>query len=208
MSASVTRVVSSDGWMRPGRVHHQRDALQVHPHRGVAGGAVERHQVARLRRVVRAVVGSQHQLQLARPARVIRAAHQLHVLGAQVARHRVLDRHRVGERRRACGAAERAAHEQPREAAEPGERQEPAASRVGRAVLGSRSACATRASPARSPSTRARPRWQAPCCRGRPRRTPRRRRAARTGATSVGFRISRPLDSVRASGFGRGRPWA
>ena len=185
-----------------GRVHDQRDALQVHPHRCVAGGAVEPHQVARLRRVVRAVVRRQHQLQLARPARVIRATHQLHVLGAQVVRHRVLDGHRIGER------GERVARPSAPPTSNHAKLPRPASVRNRRRPGSGGPASALErvrqtSTPGRSPSTRVRRRWPVPCSRARRRRTPRRRRAARTGATSVGFRISRPLDSVRASRFDR-----
>ncbi len=121
-------------------IHDQRDALQVHPHRRVAGRAVEPHQVARLGRVVRTVVRREHELQLTRPAGVERAPDQLHVLGSQVARHRVLDGARIGERERAGGSTERTADEEPREAAEPREGEEPPATRVGLCLLRATSA--------------------------------------------------------------------
>ncbi len=117
------------------RVHHQRDTLKVHPHRRMAGRAVEADEIAGLRGVVRAVVRREHQLELPGPAGMVGAADQLHVLGSEVARHRVLDRTGVGQRERARGTSERTAGEEPREAPEPREREEPAPSRVGGSVL-------------------------------------------------------------------------
>ena len=74
---------------------------------------------------------------------MIRAPDELHVLGTEVVRHRVLDRTRIGERERARRAAERTADDEPREPAEPRERQEPAPARVGRVSPETRDACAT-----------------------------------------------------------------
>ena len=80
-SARVTRSSESEAHDDARAVHHQGDPLQVHPDARVARARVLRHQGERLERVVRAVERGEQQLQVAGPALVVRALHELHVLG-------------------------------------------------------------------------------------------------------------------------------
>ena len=116
-------------------------------------------------------------------------------------------RHRIGEGERTRRAAERAADEEPREPAEPRERQEPAPTRVGRILR--------RRGP-RAPDERGHPDHEAEEP-GDQRElgAAERRNDERDGAAeqreedqrAMGIQISRPIDSVRGSGFDR-RPAA
>ena len=105
---------------RPGPVDDERDALQVHPHRGVARARIARHERERSERVVRAVERREQQLEVAGAPGLVRPPDELHVLGAEIAGRGV-----SGWRsRRDAGsfldhAAERGAGAHQREPAEP-----------------------------------------------------------------------------------------
>ena len=111
-------------------VDDERNALEVHPGARVAGARVLRHEAEGFIRVVRAVEGREQELEVPGAPGMVGVAHELHVLGAHVAGHRLLDGASGGTRSLAGAPADGRSREGPHEPRRTGDRQEPATARV------------------------------------------------------------------------------